>query len=116
MSYIDGFVLAVPAANKQAYLDHATKALPILRECGITRLVECWGDDVRDGKTTDFRSAVKAEEGEVVVFSWMEWPDKATRDAGIQQMMADPRMGEMGEMPFDGARMIMGGFQPILDA
>jgi len=116
MSYVDGFVLAVPAENKQAYLDHATKALPLFREFGMTRLVECWGDDVPDGKTTDFRGAVKAEEGEVVVFSWIEWPDKETRDAGMKRMMEDPRMGEMGAMPFDGKRMIMGGFQPILDA
>ena len=114
MSYIDGFVLAVPAANKQAYLDHATKALPILQECGITRLVECWGDDVPHGKVTDFYRSVQANEDETVVFSYIEWPDKATRDAGMARAMEE--MPEsMKEMPFDGKRMIYGGFQPIVD-
>jgi len=116
MKYVDGFVLAVPAANKQAYIDHARKALPMFKEFGVTRMVECWGDDVPDGKVTDFRGAVKAEEGEVVVFSWMEWPSKAVRDAGMKKMMDDPRMHEMGkDMPLDGKRMIFGGFMPVLD-
>lgn len=115
MNYIDGFVVAVPAANKQTYLDFAKKALPLFKEFGATRLVECWGDDVPDGKLTDFRGAVKAEDGEVVVFAWIEWPSKEVRDAGMKKMMEDPRMTEMGDMPFDGKRMIFGGFQPILD-
>jgi uncharacterized protein YbaA (DUF1428 family) len=115
MSYIDGFVVAVPVANKAKYLEHARKALPLFKEFGATRLVEGWGDDVPDGKVTDFRRAVKAEEGEVVIFSWLEWPSKATRDAGMKKMMEDPRMKAMGDMPFDGKRMIYGGFQPILD-
>lgn len=115
MNYVDGFVLAVPAANKQAYIDHATRALPMFKEFGATRMVECWGDDVPDGEVTDFRGAVKAEEGEVVLFSWIEWPSKAVRDAGMKRMMEDPRMAELGEMPFDGKRMIFGGFQSILD-
>lgn len=116
MAYIDGFVLAVPVANKQAYIDHATAALPIFKEFGATRMVECWADDVPDGKVTDFRRAVKATADEAVVFSWMEYPDKATRDAAMEKIMADPRMEEMGEMPFDGARMIFAGFDPILVA
>lgn len=115
MNYVDGFVVAVPAANKQAYLDQARKALPLFKEFGATRHVECWGDDVPDGKLTDFRRAVKAEEGEAVVFSWVEWPSKEVRDAGMKKMMEDPRMQELGDMPFDGKRMIFGGFQPILD-
>lgn len=115
MNYIDGFVVAVPAANKQTYLDFAKKALPLFKEFGATRLVECWGDDVPDGTLTDFRGAVKAEDGEVVVFAWIEWPSKEVRDAGMKKMMEDPRMMEMGDMPFDGKRMIFGGFQPILD-
>lgn len=116
MAYIDGFVLAVPAANKQAYIDHATAALPIFKEFGAIRMVESWADDVPDGKVTDFRRAVKATDDEVVVFSWMEYPDKATRDAAMEKIMADPRMEQLGEMPFDGARMIFAGFDPILVA
>ena len=115
MSYIQGFVLAVPAANKQAYIDHATSAVPLFREFGMTRMVEAWGDEVPEGKVTDFRRAVKAKDDEVVLFSWVEWPSKEAYAAGIQQMMEDPRMGEMGEMPFDGKRMIFGGFAPLLD-
>jgi uncharacterized protein YbaA (DUF1428 family) len=115
MNYVDGFVAAVPAVNKDVFLAHAKMALPLFKEFGATRMVECWGDDVPDGKLTDFRRAVKAEEGEVVLFSWIEWPSKEVRDSGMKKMMEDPRMRNM-EMPFDGKRMIFGGFQPILDA
>ena len=115
MSYVDGFVAAVPAANRQAYIDHARKAVVFFKELGATRLVECWGDDVPDGKLTDFRGAVKAEAEETVVFSWIEWPSKAVRDAGVKTMKEDPRMKDMGDMPLDGKRMIFGGFQPIVD-
>ena len=115
MNYIDGFVAAVPAANKRAYCDFARKTVPLFKEFGVTRMVECWGDDVPDGTLTDFRGAVKAEEGEIVVFSWLEWPDKPTRDAGMKKMMEDPRMKEMGDMPFDGKRMIFGGFEVLFD-
>jgi uncharacterized protein YbaA (DUF1428 family) len=107
MKYVDGFVVAVPAANKEAYHRLAAAAAPLFKEFGATRIVECWGDDVPDGKLTDFRGAVKAQEGEVVVFSWIEYHEK---------MMHDPRMKALGEMPFDGKRMIFGGFAPILDA
>lgn len=117
MSYIDGFVLPVPEGNKQAYLDLASMAAPIFMEHGATRVVECWGDDLMKGKTNDFYTAVIAEPGENVVFSWIEWPDKATRDAGNAKIMTDERMqpkpGE--EMPFSGKRMIYSGFAPILD-
>lgn len=117
MGYVDGFVAAVPAANKDSYLKLAAKVAPLFREFGATRVVECWGDDVPDGKVTDFRGAVKATEDEVVVFSWIEYPSKEIRDAAVQKMMSDPRMKEMGDaMPFDGKRMIFGGFAPILDA
>ncbi len=116
MTYVDGFVLAVPAAKKESYRKLATEASILFKEFGATRLVECWGDDVPDGKLTDFRSAVKAEDGEVVVFSWIEYPSKEVRDAANQKIMSDERMKAMGEqMPFDGKRMIFGGFMPILD-
>jgi uncharacterized protein YbaA (DUF1428 family) len=114
MSYIDGFVTAVAAANKQAYLDHVRAAAPVFRENGALRIVECWGDDVMDGKVTDFRRAVLAEESEVVLFSWIEWPSREIRDAGMKKVLTDPRMAEI-EMPFDGKRMIFGGFVPIFD-
>ena len=115
MSYVQGFVVAVPAGKEQAYRDHAAKAAVLFQEWGATRIVEAWGDDVPEGKTTDFRRAVKAEGDEVVVFSWIEYPSKAVRDACFKQMMEDPRMAEMGDMPFDGKRMILGGFNVLLD-
>lgn len=116
MKYVDGFVVAVPADKKEAYIALAAKAAPLFKEFGATRVVECWADDVPDGKLTDFRMAVKAEDNEEVVFSWIEYPSKEVRDAANAKMMADPRMKEMGEsMPFDGKRMIYGGFAPILD-
>ncbi|HEV2560404.1 MAG TPA: DUF1428 domain-containing protein [Microvirga sp.] len=116
MSYVDGFVAAVPAANKDLYRQHAADAAPLFQEFGATRFVECWGDDVPDGKLTDFRRAVQAKDDEIVVFSWIEYPSKEVRDAAMQKMMSDPRMQAIGEtMPFDGKRMIFGGFAPILD-
>ncbi|MBX3484644.1 DUF1428 domain-containing protein [Phenylobacterium sp.] len=114
MSYIDGFVLAVPKANKQAYLEMAQKGWPLFKEFGAIRHVECWGDDVPKGKVTDFQGAVKAKDDEIVVFAWVEYPSKAVRDAAQKKMMEDPRM-EGWKMPFDGARMIYGGFIPIHD-
>ncbi len=116
MTYIEGFVAAVPSANKDAYIRHAAGAWPLFREFGVSRMVENWGDDVPDGKLTDFRKAVKAKEDETVIFSWFEYPDRATRDAANEKMMSDPRMQEAGEsMPFDGRRMIFGGFRAFLD-
>ena len=110
-------MLAVPSANKETFRSHAAEAAQLFKEFGAIRVVECWGDDVPDGKLTDFRGAVKAEADETVVFSWIEYPSKAVRDAALARMMADPRMQAMGSrMPFDGRRMIMGGFAPIVDA
>jgi uncharacterized protein YbaA (DUF1428 family) len=115
MSYIDGFVIPVPTGKKQAYRDMAAMAAPFFMEYGATRIVECWGDDVPDGKVTDFKGAVKAEPGENIVFSWIVWPSKEVRDAANEKMKNDPRMKMPDDMPFDGKRMIMGGFEILLD-
>lgn len=115
MSYVSGFVAAVPNANRQSYADHADRAWPHFRRYGARRMVECWGEDVPDGKVTDFRRAVQAKEDEAVVFGWVEWPDRATADASWQKMQDDPDMAQMGEMPFDGSRMIWGGFAPVFE-
>ena len=118
MSYIDGFVIPVPAAKKQAYRNMAAKAAAIFKEHGATRVVECWGDDVPDGKVTDFKGAVKAEPGENIVFSWVVWPSKEARDEGNRKLMQDqdPLMQPGADMPFDGKRMIFGGFEILLDS
>lgn len=116
MSYIDGFVIAVPTANKQAFIEHASRCDAYCLEHGAIRVIEAWGDDVPAGKLTDFHRAVQATADETVVFSWIEWPDKATRDAGMAKMMDDPRMDpEQNPMPFDGKRMIYGGFVPVVE-
>ena len=115
MSYVDGFVIPVPAGNKAAYRDLAAKAAPIFKEFGAIRIVECWGDDVPDGKVTDFKRAVKAETGENVVFSWIVWPSKAARDEGMKKVMQDARLQPGSDMPFDGKRLIYGGFEILLD-
>jgi uncharacterized protein YbaA (DUF1428 family) len=116
MSYVDGFVVPVVKANKDAYLEMAKFTAPIFREHGATRVAECWADDVPDGKVTDFKRAVKAEADETIVFSWIEWPSKQARDDGMKKFMADPRMIENNTpMPFDGKRLIMGGFATMLD-
>ena len=120
MTYVSGFVLAVPKANKDAFIEHARVGDPVFMELGATRILECWEDDVPDGKQTDFRRAVQATADEAVVFSWVEWPDKATSDAAMAKVMSpdfkDPRMDpETNPMPFDGKRMIFGGFQPVVD-
>lgn len=114
MSYIDGFVIAVPTANREQFIGHASTFDAMFLEFGATRVMECWGDDVPDGKLTDFRRAVQATPDETVVFSWVEWPDKATRNAGMENLMKDPRVEAAGKMPFDGRRMIFGGFAPVV--
>ena len=112
--YVSGFVLAVPEASKEAYKDVAERFWDIVKDFGATGQFECWEADVQDGHTTDFRRATKCEEGERIVFSWVTWPDKATADASQDKMMADPRMEQFGDMPFDGKRMIYGGFEPLV--
>lgn len=119
MSYIDGFVLAVPTANKQKFIEHARMGDAVFMDKGALRVFECWADDVKHGKQTDFFRAVDAREDESIVFSWIEWPDKATRDACMNEMMSggpvDPRLDpKVNPMPFDGMRMIYGGFEPVV--
>jgi uncharacterized protein YbaA (DUF1428 family) len=116
MTYVDGFIVAVPRANREAYRRHAADAAPLFHEFGVSRHVEAWASDVPEGKVTDFRKAVQATEEEDVVFSWFEYPDRATRDAVGRKMMSDPRMEAMGaNMPFDGKRMIYGGFAAMIE-
>jgi len=115
MHYIDGFVAAVPTENKEKYIQHATRVAPLFREYGALKVMECWGDDVPDGKLTSFPLAVKKEENETVVFSWVVWPSREVRDAGWTQLMADPRMTSQANPPYDGKRLIYGGFQSIVE-
>ena len=113
MSYVDGFLIPVPNARKDEYRAHEAKWWPFFQDKGATSRVVCWGDDVPKGKVTDFHRAVDLLADETVVLAWMTWPDKATRDKAIGDMMQDPAMEAM-EMPFDGKRMVFGGFAPIL--
>ena len=116
MSYFEGFIVAIPEENREAYRKQAADFAPLFHEFGVRRHVEAWDDDVPEGKTTDFRRSVQAMDGEKVVFSWFEYPDRAARDAANARIMSDPRMQEIGaSMPFDGKRMVMGGFSAILD-
>ena len=117
MDYVDGFVIAVPTANKATYRQHAETAAKVFKEFGALKVIECWGDDVPEGKLTSFPMAVQRKPDETVVFSWITWPSRQVRDEGMKKVMADPRL-DPGEnpMPFDGKRMIYGGFQMIVDA
>lgn len=119
--YVQGFVIPVPESNQDAYRKVAETFWPIAKDYGALSQIECWEADVKDGTTTDFRQAVKAEAGERIVFAWMTWPDRATAEAAHEKMMADPRMAEQfgapdgSDMPFDGRRMIFGGFAPLFE-
>ena len=115
MTYVDGFVAAVPTANRETYLEHAKAAAGIFKQCGALKMAECWGDDVPQGKLTSFPLAVQCKDDETVVFSWIVWPSRAARDDGMKQAMADSRLTNMA-MPFDGKRMIYGGFEMIFEA
>ncbi|MBP7002116.1 DUF1428 domain-containing protein [Amaricoccus sp.] len=114
MSYVDGFVCPVPLANKEAYRAHAAKAAEMFKEYGALHVMEAWADDVPEGEVTSFTMSVKRKDDEAVVFSWVVWPDKDARNQGWEKMMKDDRMS-MDGMPFDGKRMIYGGFAPIVD-
>jgi uncharacterized protein YbaA (DUF1428 family) len=117
MSYIDGFVAAVPTANREAYRAYSEMAAPIFKEYGAISLMECWGDEVPQGKVTSFPMAVQLKDDETVVFSWIVWPSKEVRNEGMAKIMADPRFDpKTNPMPFDGKRLIFGGFVPLVEA
>jgi uncharacterized protein YbaA (DUF1428 family) len=117
MNYVDGFVVAVPTANRDNYVRHAQAAAAVFKENGALQVVECWGDDVPEGKLTSFPMAVQRKDDETVVFSWITWPSRAARDEGMKRSMADPRLQpQANPMPFDGKRLIYGGFQVIVSA
>jgi len=112
MNYVDGCVIPVPTANREAFLKHAQAAAAVFKEHGALTVVDCWGDDVPEGKVTSFPMAVQREEGETIVFSWITWPSRAARDTGMKKAMDDARMMDV-TMPFDGKRMIYGGFEML---
>ena len=117
MSYVDGFVAAVPTGNKDIYRRHAEEAAEIFKAHGALSFVECRGDAVPDGEVTSFPMAVKCGEDETVCFSWVVWPSKAVRDEAMPKIMAEARRHfEDSPLPFDGKRMIYGGFEMIVDA
>src|SRR5690349_8280514 len=116
MTYFEGFIVPVPEPNKAAYEKHAAEFVPLVQNVGVRRMVESWDSDIPEGKVTDFRKAVAAKPDEKIVFSWFEYPNRQARDAANEKFMSDPQMEEMGkDMPFDGKRMIMGGFDSIVD-
>ncbi|WP_313574504.1 DUF1428 domain-containing protein [Brevundimonas sp.] len=114
MSYVTGFLTPVKAENKERYVESARKSWPLFKGYGATAQIENWGVDVPDGKVTSFPMAVKLEDGEAVVFSWLIWPDKKTADDAWAKMQDDPAMANM-DMPFDGKRMMWGGFETVFD-
>src|SRR5687768_1597450 len=117
MTYVDGFVAAVPTANREKFRKHAQDAALVLKEHGALKVVECWGDDVPEGEVTSFPMAVKRKPDETVVFAWILWPSREKRNAAMKKIMVDPRMQpDSVPMPFDGKRMIFGGFEIIVDA
>jgi len=115
MTYIDGFVVSVPTKNKEAYIKHAKESVPVFKKYGALRCVENWGTDVPEGELTSFPKAVQAQPDETVVMAWIVWPSKDARDVGMVKAEADPFFAGDGEMPFDGKRMIFGGFETIVD-
>lgn len=114
MDYVDGFIAAVPKDNKQKFIEHAKISEEVIKDCGALSVVDCWEDYVPDGKLTSMPLAVQRKVDEAIVFSWITWPSKEVRDSGMKKMMEDPRMSEdTNPMPFDGKRIIFGGFQVI---
>ncbi|PMR68509.1 DUF1428 domain-containing protein [Halomonas heilongjiangensis] len=116
MTYVDGFVAAVPTANRDKYIQHARDAAVVFKEHGALKVVECWGDDVPEGEVTSFPMAVKCRPDETVVFAWLIWPSREVRDRAMAKVMEDPRLQpDVNPMPFDGKRLIYGGFEVIVE-
>lgn len=115
MPFLDITVIPVPTDKKAAYLDHSRRMMPLFREYGATAVTETWGEDVPDGKVTDFKKSVALHDGETVAVGWITWPDRATRDVAWEKMMQDERMMNGESPPFDGKRMIFAGFDVILE-
>jgi uncharacterized protein YbaA (DUF1428 family) len=117
MTYVDGFVATVPTTNREIYKMHAETAAVVFKEHGALKFVECWGDDVPDGKLTSFPMAVNRKDDETVVFSWIIWPSRDVRNEAMKKVIADPRLQpDVNPMPFDGKRLIYGGFEMIVEA
>lgn len=118
MTFIEGFVIPVREENRQAYIDFSTATLPYFRKRGALKVMETWEADVPDGEVTSFPMAVKREPGEAIVFSWIIWPDKETRDGAYDAMMQDMEADgfDANDPPFEGKRMIFGGFEPIVES
>lgn len=115
MTYVDGVVCAVRTEQKQAYTDFAKMTAELFKRHGALSVVECWGDDVPEGKVNSMHTAVMRKPDETVVMSWITWPSKEVRDAAWEKVSSDPSLADQ-EMPFDGTRMIFGGFDMIVDA
>jgi len=116
MAYVDGFVAAVPTANREAFRKHAEATATVFKEYGALRVVDCWGDDVPEGKLTSFPMAVKRKEDETIVFGWITWPSRRVRDEGMKKAMEDARLQpDKNPMPFDGKRLIYGGFEGLVE-
>ncbi|WP_255453620.1 DUF1428 domain-containing protein [Novosphingobium sp. Gsoil 351] len=112
--YVQGFILPVPEGRREDYRKMAAEAWPMFEGYGATSVLEAWGVDVPEGKQTDFYRAVKAQPGEKIVFSWMTWPSREVCDAAAEKMQSDPEMKMPDDMPFDGNRMVYGGFEPVV--
>ena len=115
MPFLDITVIPVPTANREAYLQHSRDTTAHFKRAGALKVTECWGEDVPEGKVTDFRKAVQLKDDETVAVGWITWPDRATRDKAWEVLMQDEAMMKM-EMPFDGKRMIFAGFDVLIDA
>jgi len=116
MNYVDGFVLAVPTERKEAYVEHSCVVAAMFKEYGALSVVECWGDDIPEGELTSFPMSVNCEADETVCFSWISWLSKEVRDEAMKLVIDDPRMApENTTVPFDGKRMIFGGFEVIVN-
>ncbi|MEM1401264.1 MAG: DUF1428 domain-containing protein [Pseudomonadota bacterium] len=117
MPYVEGIIAAVPTVNRQKFIDHAIEAARVFKDHGAVSVTECWGIDVPDGELTSFPKSVQCRDDETVIFSWITWPSKDVRDAGMEKVMEDPRIDpDINPMPFDGKRLIWGGFETVVEA